>query len=83
MQHQLSHMHQAKRCRAKSKRSGKPCQSPAVRGRTVCRMHGAGGGAPRGNRNAYKHGRYTAEALAQRRWLRELLRESRALSAKV
>jgi hypothetical protein len=29
--HQLSHMNQAKRCRATSKRSGKPCQSPAVR----------------------------------------------------
>jgi uncharacterized protein YjcR len=39
-------------------------------------MHGAGGGAPRGNRNAWKHGRYSGEAIAERRWLRELLRES-------
>ena len=39
-------------------------------------MHGAGGGAPRGNRNAWKHGRYSAVAIAERRWLRELLRES-------
>ena len=46
-------------------------------------MHGAGGGAPKGNKNALKHGRYTAEALAERRWLRELLRESRALLGKV
>ncbi len=39
-------MHQALRCRAKSKRTWKPCRSPAVRGHSVCRMHGAGGGAP-------------------------------------
>lgn len=51
------------RCRAKSKRSGKPCQAPAVKGWAVCRMHGARGGAPKGSRNALKHGHYTAEAL--------------------
>jgi glucans biosynthesis protein len=39
-------------------------------------MHGAGGGAPNGNRNAYKHGLYTAEARAERRAIRALLRES-------
>ena len=44
-------------------RSGKPCQSPAMaNGR--CRMHGGPSpGAPKGNQHAYKHGRYTAEAL--------------------
>jgi hypothetical protein len=42
----LLHMRQASRCRAKSKRSRK-CQSPAVRGSMVCRMHGASGGAPK------------------------------------
>ena len=52
----LLDMHQALRCHAKSKRSGLRCQAPAVRGHSVCRMHGAGGGAPRGNRNALKHG---------------------------
>lgn len=31
-----------RQCRAKSKRSGRRCQSPAVRGYDVCRMHGAG-----------------------------------------
>ena len=60
-------MHLASRCRARSKRSGKPCRSPAVRGSEVFRMHGAGGGAPRGNRNALKHGLYTAEAIETRR----------------
>jgi hypothetical protein len=42
--------HEAPRCRAKSKRTGKPCRAPAVRGSRVCRMHGAGGGAPTGKR---------------------------------
>jgi hypothetical protein len=42
-------MHQALRCHAKSQRCGLQCRSPAVRGRSVCRMHGAGGGAPKGN----------------------------------
>src|SRR5712672_3457217 len=50
----LLHMHRAKLCGART-RSGKPCQSPAMtNGR--CRMHG-GPGAPKGNRNAFKHGR--------------------------
>src|SRR5262245_12399138 len=83
MNHQPSRMRQARRCRARSKRSGKPCQSPAVRGWAVCRMHGAGGGAPKGNRNAFKHGRYTAKALAERRLLRELLRETKDLLGKI
>ena len=39
-------------------------------------MHGAGGGAPLGNKNALKHGRYSAAAIAERRRFRELLRES-------
>ncbi len=38
----------APRCSATSKRTGKPCQAPAVRDWTVCRFHGAGGGAPKG-----------------------------------
>jgi glucans biosynthesis protein len=44
-------------------------------------MHGgaAGLGAPRGNKNAHKHGRYTREAIAERRQLRSLLRQSRSL----
>ena len=39
-------------------------------------MHGAGGGAPLGNKNALKHGRYTTEAIAMRRAIRALLRAS-------
>ncbi len=72
----------APRCTATSKRTRKPCQAPAVRGWTVCRFHGARGGAPRGKAHgAYKHGAYTTEAIETRRVLRELLRESRDMLA--
>jgi uncharacterized protein YjcR len=68
------------RCGAKT-RSGKPCMSPAVHGKKRCRMHGgaAGSGAPRGNKNALKHGLYTREAIEERRQLRALMRQSRLL----
>lgn len=70
------------RCTATSKRTRKPCQAPAVRGWTVCRFHGAGGGAPRGKAHgAYKHGLYTTEAIETRRMIRELLRDSRDMLA--
>jgi hypothetical protein len=36
--------------------------------------------APRGNKNALKHGRYTAEAIAQRRGISDLLRAIKALT---
>jgi hypothetical protein len=72
----------AARCGAKT-RSGNPCRSPSVAGKKRCRMHGgaAGSGGPKGARNGnYKHGRYTAEMIATRRWLREQVREVRALT---
>ena len=42
-------------------------------------MHGGapGSGAPRGNRNALKHGRYSRELLAERAQTRELPRQTR------
>jgi hypothetical protein len=42
-------------------------------------MHGGaeGSGSPPGNRKAFKHGRYTAEAIAQRREVAALLRACR------
>jgi glucans biosynthesis protein len=48
-------------------------------------MHGGadGSGAPRGNKNAVKHGLYTREAMAQRRQLAELMRQSRELLSKI
>jgi hypothetical protein len=42
-------------------------------------MHGgaAGTGAPRGNKNALKHGVYTREAIAKRRQIQNLIGQSR------
>jgi hypothetical protein len=42
-------------------------------------MHGAAGGAPRGNRNALKHRLYTAEAIEARRMVAALTRQARDL----
>jgi hypothetical protein len=47
----------APRRAVRSKRTGKRCRAPAVRGWKVCRRRGARGGAPKGERNGnYKHG---------------------------
>ena len=52
------------------------------RSRTVCRFHGARGGAPRGQaKGAYRHGLYTAKAAEERRRLRELLDQVREMVA--
>jgi hypothetical protein len=70
----------APRCRAKSKRTGLLCRSPAVKGHRVCRMHGARGGAPEGKRNGnFRHGGRTKEATAASRYMRELIRLVRGL----
>ena len=68
------------RCGAKT-RFGGACRSPAVSGRKRCRMHGGaeGSGAPRANRNARKHGRFTRDAIAERREIQALLGEARKL----
>jgi hypothetical protein len=62
-------MHLSHRCGART-RSGSPCQSGAMpNGR--CRMHGGKSpGAPKGNQNAYKHGKYSASTIAARGQLR-------------
>jgi len=45
-----------------------------------CRMHGgASPGASKGNKNALKHGRYTAETIANRREIAALVRERKGL----
>ncbi|QPF89895.1 HGGxSTG domain-containing protein [Bradyrhizobium commune] len=64
----------SRRCGATT-RSGEACRSPAARGKTRCRMHGGapGSGAPRGNRNARKHGLFARDAIAERREIKGLL----------
>jgi hypothetical protein len=44
-------------------------------------MHGGKSpGAPKGNQNAFRHGRYTADAIANRRKVAELLGAVRTLA---
>src|SRR5262245_41414723 len=59
----------APRCGARSRRSGKPCRAPAIRGKRRCRMHGGLSTGPRtaevlerSRRANWKHGRYSQEA---------------------
>lgn len=68
------------RCGART-RGGAACRAPAVHGRKRCRMHGgaAGSGAPKANRNARKHGLFTADAIEERRQVQALLGEARKL----
>ncbi len=72
-------MHASLRCGARTRR-GTSCQAPAVRGRKRCRMHGGadGSGAPKGNQNALKHGRFTRQAIEDRRMIRALIKEANA-----
>jgi glucans biosynthesis protein len=81
-QTRLSHLSQAPRCGAKT-RAGTSCQSPAIRGRRRCRLHGGlSPGAPRGSRNGnYTNGDWTKEALEERRWVRDLVRSFGKLEA--
>ena len=68
----------APRCTATSKRTGKQCQAPAVRGWSVCRFHGAHGGGPKGERNGmYRHGLFTRDAVEERRLVNDLIRRVR------
>jgi hypothetical protein len=78
---QPTSLREARRCGAKT-RAGKPCRSPAVRGRPRCRMHGCGRGAggPQGERNGnYRHRLSTKEARAEGASVRKLMREARDL----
>src|SRR5262249_61495028 len=66
----------APRCRARCRLSKLPCRQPAMRNKPVCRLHGAEGGGPKGERNgAYRSGRYTLEAKAERREQRAAVRQ--------
>ncbi|WP_274609280.1 hypothetical protein [Mesorhizobium sp. L-8-3] len=77
-------MHLAPRCTAKSKRSGFQCKAPAVRGKKVCRMHGARGGAPCGSLHGrYVHGKQTRKAIEARRETRDLIQKALQLLASI
>ena len=68
------HLKEWPHCGART-RAGAPCQRPPVRGRKRCRLHGGlSPGAPRGPKNGnFKSGDWTADAIAERKWLRSLV----------
>jgi hypothetical protein len=70
----------SQRCGART-RAGEPCRAPAVSGKARCRRHGgaAGVGGKSGNRNARRHGLYTAEHKARRRQVMDLVRAGNRL----
>jgi uncharacterized protein YjcR len=77
MQRRLA-MLESRKCGVKT-RKGAPCRSPAMpNGR--CRMHGGKStGAPKGNKNAWKHGHYSEVAKAERSLIKQLLKDARSL----
>ena len=70
----------APRCGAKTRR-GTLCQSPAVRNRPRCRLHGCGqgSGAPKGNTYAVTNGQTTAKVKAFKQAVRQVIKDSRQL----
>jgi hypothetical protein len=70
----LENLSRAPRCGALT-RGGTACQRPALRGRRRCRLHGGlSPGAPRGRKNGnFRNGNWTADAIAERSWLRSLV----------
>jgi glucans biosynthesis protein len=72
----IGRMLASRRCCALT-RSGGLCRAPSVKDKLRCRKHGgaAGSGAPKGNRNARKHGLYAAAERAERRRIMDLVRE--------
>lgn len=70
----MKHQNQPqRRCLARTRR-GTACQSYPISGKKRCRLHGGTNpGAPKGNKNAWKHGRYSAAHKALGRNLRALL----------
>lgn len=76
--------HAAPKCHAKAKTSGNPCKAPAVIGWKVCRMHGAGGGAPSGPENgAWKHGGRSKEVIELQRMAQGIARLAKATIANI
>lgn len=72
--------HASPRCAARSKRTGLPCKNPAVRDWPVCRMHGAGGGQPAGEKHPnYRHGLRTKHMEEVRRLVSVLGKEAQGI----
>lgn len=80
----VSKAHAAPRCTATSKRTGQRCNGPAVRGWTVCRFHGAGGGHKAGPTHpSWKHGMRSRGWIEARAEINDLVREAREIEQKL
>jgi len=66
---------EVRRCGAKLRQGG-TCALPAAAGKRRCFQHGGarGIGPPKGSRNAWKHGVYSREQIAQRRRINAFIR---------
>ena len=72
------------RCQAKSKRSGKRCKRWAIKGKTVCSMHGGKStgartieGQMRSQRGNWKHGLYSVYGKQELQEAREYMKQCR------
>ena len=64
------------KCRARSKSTGVRCGNIAMRGKRVCHLHGGKSpGAPRGNKNALKHGHYSSAGIIERKSVRSITKQ--------
>lgn len=63
------------RCGARLRQGGR-CALPPAAGKRRCFQHGGarGIGAPKGSRNAWKHGVYSREEIAERRRISDFIR---------
>lgn len=77
-----------KQCKAKSKQSGERCKRYASKGKEVCRCHGGRSSGPRTQEGKertrlaviqanLKHGMFTKEEKAERKFARALIDECR------
>ena len=77
MSNNPAQLNEDNRCLART-RKGKStfCQARKVTGKKRCRMHGGtSNGAPKGNKNAFKHGRYSREVIEKRKSVMKFKRE--------
>lgn len=69
----------APRCTAMAKSTRQRCRNPSKQNSNVCRLHGAGGGAPRGPKHGnYRHGLRTLEATAIARAVSSICKRSKS-----
>jgi len=58
--------------------------NPAMKGKRVCYLHGGKSPAPpKNNINALKHGFYTAEVFAERRYIKSLIKRADSMIKKL